>query len=186
MGTLKNKMRPTLIVMAVSIYLHAAAQVQDGMPIQSRVDVDPIPAVTVKAGQTAPVVFTFHILPGFHVNSNKPITPELIPTQLSFSLPGELVIAKLLYPAGQLTGFPFDPSEKLSVYSGTVTVKGTVIAEPKASVGPYTVHGELKYQACDNNACYPPKKLPIEFIVKVAKARPRAAHGNAQSPNIHY
>jgi DsbC/DsbD-like thiol-disulfide interchange protein len=167
-------MRKTLfmLITCAASLLSPAAGAQSGTA-QSRVTVDPVPTISVRAGRMTPAQITFHILSGFHVNSNKPATPELIPTQLNFSLPGDLVIAKVQYPAGQLISFPFDPTEKLSVYSGDVTVKFTVIASAKAGTGSYTVHGELKYQACDNNACYPPKKLPVDFTVAIASGPPR-------------
>ena len=98
------------------------------------------------------------------------------------------MIGRMQYPAGQLTSFPFDPSQKLSVYSGDLTVKALVSTPVNASAGMHTVHGELRYQACDNNACYPPKKLPIEFNVNITKASSSHgthAHGNKQSPHIH-
>jgi hypothetical protein len=106
---------------------------------------------------------------------------------LHFSLPDDLVIGRLQYPAGQLKSFPFDPSEKLSVYSGDVVITGRLIAPPHAATGTYTVHGDFKYQACDNNACYPPKTVPISFNVKVGSHGPsgRRARPNAQSPHIH-
>jgi hypothetical protein len=132
------------------------------------------------------VTFVFHVEKGYHINSNKPLTEELIPTQLHFMLPGEIVIGKVGYPAGVLTSFPFDPTQKLSVYSGDVVIHAVVIAPQEAQAGPLTVHGELRYQACDNNACYPPKKLPITFNVKVgASSARKKAHGNRQSPHIH-
>lgn len=121
----------------------------------------------VSPGHSAPVQFTFHVEDPYHINSSKPLTEELIPTQLHFSLPGEIAVGKMQYPAGKLMSFPFDPSTKLSVYSGDFIVRGLLMAPLKAATGTYTVHGELKYQACDNNACYPPKKLPFTFDVKV-------------------
>jgi hypothetical protein len=152
-----------------------------------RVTADPLSTVMVHKGSSRPVQFTFHVKPGYHINSNKPSTPELIPTVLSFSLPEDLVIGRMKYPAGAMISFPFDPSQKLSVYSGDFVVKGLLIAQPKATAGPYTVHAELRYQACDNNACYPPKKLPLVFNVNISsggrsgpKARP-----NRTSPHIH-
>ena len=63
--------------------------------------------------------------------------------------------------------FAFDPNQKLSVYSGDFSVKAVVVAPPSANTGSYTVHADLKYQACDNNACYPPKTVPLAFDVKV-------------------
>ena len=165
-----------LILITCAASLLGSAAFAQSSTAQSRVTVDPIPTISVRAGRTTPAQVTFHILQGFHVNSNKPATPELIPTQLNFSLPGDLVIAKVQYPAGQLVSFPFDPTEKLSVYSGDVTVKFVVIAQANAGAGSYTVHGELKYQACDNNSCYPPKKLPVDFTVSITRGTPRRAY----------
>ena len=159
-----------------------------GSTAQSRVEFEPVGPVAIKPGRTTPVVFTFHIKPGFHVNSNKPSAEELIPTTLGFSPPTDVVIAKVQYPAGELMSFPFDPTQKLSVYSGDISIHAVVMAQTSMAPGTYTVHGEFKYQACDNNACYPPKKLPVDFNIAVAKAahssttRPRP---NKQSPHIH-
>ncbi|HYL92584.1 MAG TPA: protein-disulfide reductase DsbD N-terminal domain-containing protein [Alphaproteobacteria bacterium] len=178
------------LLMAASLLLLGGVQgaPQGTLSGQGRtfVDFQPIATTVVSAGHKAPVIFTFRIQTGYHINSNQPTAPELIPTQLHFSLPGDVVIGKLQYPAGQLKSFPFDPTQKLSVYSGDFTIRAVVVAEPQASPGPLTVHGELKYQACDNNACYPPKKLPITFNVRISPATSgkRVRH-NAQSPHIH-
>ncbi|HEY6968017.1 MAG TPA: protein-disulfide reductase DsbD domain-containing protein [Candidatus Angelobacter sp.] len=149
------------------------------------VEFDPLDTVSVTPGQTKPVQFTFHVKNGYHINSNKPTTEELIPTTLGFTPPPDLVIAKVQYPPGQLTSFPFDPTQKLSVYSGDVIIKAAIIPQPHAPSGTYTVHGEFRYQACDNNACYPPKKLPVQFDLKVAKAKKSRPRPTRQSPNIH-
>src|SRR5260370_7713698 len=102
---------------AVIVLLGSLMSAQTSTPTSSRVTADPIQPVTVKQGGSVPITFTFHIANGFHVNSNKPATPELIPTQIHFTLPGDLVVAKLQYPAGQFTTFPFDPPQKPTPYS---------------------------------------------------------------------
>jgi hypothetical protein len=51
--------------------------------------------------------------------------------------------------------------------------------------GKYIVRGTLKYQACDNAACYPPRQLPVSFDVKIAKAPPAPHKNPAQSPHAH-
>ena len=130
----------------------------------------------VSPGHSTPVQFTFRVQDPYHINSCKPLTEELIPTQLHFSLPGEIAVGKMQYPAGKLMNFPFDPSTKLSVYSGDFVVRGLVMAPTTAASGTYTVHGELKYQACDNNSCYPPKKLPFTFNVKVGNRTKSRMH----------
>jgi DsbC/DsbD-like thiol-disulfide interchange protein len=123
--------------------------------------------VVVSPGKSTPIQFTFHVQDPYHINSSEPLVEELIPTQIHFSLPGEVALGRIEYPAGKLMAFPFDPSTKLSVYSGDVVIRGVVVAPVSSSTGTFTIHGELKYQACDNNACYPPKKLPFSFNVTV-------------------
>lgn len=151
------------------------------------VEFEPLNTVAVTPGTSTPVQFTFHIKPGYHINSSKPSTPELIPTSLGFTPPPDLVIAKVQYPAGQLISFPFDPTQKLSVYSGDLVIKAIVLPDTRAPKGTYTVHGEFKYQACDNSACYPPKKLPVQFDLAVSKSTKKSTkpRPNKQSPNIH-
>jgi len=186
-----------LILLAVFVYsLLGGAQIQAQQALaqepaapKPRVFVDFVAAnnIVVSPGHSAPVQFTFHVQDPYHINSSQPLTEELIPTQLHFSLPPEVAFGKLQYPAGKLMSFPFDPSTKLSVYSGDFVIKGVVLAPGQASSGTYTVHGELKYQACDNNACYPPKKLPFAFNVKVGsggKSVPKA-RPTKTSPHIH-
>lgn len=172
-----------ILLPAMILLLGAAAFAQS----REYVTVDPLDRVTVRKGSRAPIQITLHIKPGFHINSNRPLTPELIPTQIGFTPPEDLVIAKVQYPAGALMSFPFDPTNKLSVYSGDVTVKAVVLTTPTAGTGTYTLHGEVKYQACDNSACYPPKRLPIAFDVKITSASSKIpkARPTRTSPHIH-
>ena len=74
---------------------------------------------------------------------------------------------------------------QLGLASGEFTV--AVLVRPLHTVlpGKYMLRGELKYQACDNAACYPPKRLPVEFEVKVAKAVSPPKKNPAQSPHAH-
>jgi DsbC/DsbD-like thiol-disulfide interchange protein len=168
---------------AVILLLAAAAAAQ----ATEKVTANPIAPVTVRMGSRAPMQITLHVQPGFHINSSQPLTPELIPTQVHFTPPEDLVIAKVQYPAGVLMSFPFDPTTKLNVYSGEVTIKAVVLPTPKAAAGTYTVHAEVKYQACDNSACYPPKRMPVAFDVKILSSASKGlkARPTRTSPHIH-
>jgi DsbC/DsbD-like thiol-disulfide interchange protein len=171
---------------AAIVVLGTCAAQQSAAQGRTFVTVVAAPNAVVTPGRSTPVSFSFHVQDPYHINSNRPLQEELIPTQIHFSLPGEIAVGRLQYPAGKLMSFPFDPNTKLSVYSGDVVIKGMLVAPTHAATGTYTVHGELKYQACDNNACYPPKQLPFTFNVKVgARTQAARAHGNAQSPHIH-
>jgi hypothetical protein len=152
------------LMMAV-VFLSAAAFAQ-----QQYVSVAPVDVVSVTPGKTAALKFDCRVNQGFHVNSNKPNSELLIPTEFKFSLPTELMIAGLTYPAGQQLTFPFMPNEPLSVYSGDFEVKANVRASQHLKPGTYRVHAQLKYQACNDRQCFAPKTTPVDFDVKVTKA----------------
>jgi hypothetical protein len=145
----------------------------------------PAPVVTVMQGKAGTVPLSFRVLHGYHINSNKPKSEFLIPTALKVAATTDIVIGKTTYPEGQDLSFAFAPDEKLNVYTGDFEVN--VLVRPLQSVQPgkYVVRGNLKYQACDNSACYPPKQLPISFDVKISKAPRTPGKNPAQSPHAH-
>lgn len=158
-------------------------------PAVLKVTAAPIDDVTVKQGGSVPVKMQFQVAPGFHINSNKPKSELLLPTVVNFDVPTNVSVAKVTYPAGEELTFPFSPDEKLSVYTGDFTVKGMVATSKATPQGTYRVHAVLRYQACDNRACYPPTNIPLHFDVTVAKPT-KSSSGTpkknpAQSPHAH-
>jgi hypothetical protein len=149
------------------------------------VSLAPIPLVTATRTVETIVNLNFRVPPGYHINSNVPKSEFLIPTALKMDLPTDIVLGKIEYPAGEDLTFPFSPDEKLNVYTGDFTI--AVAVHPLRSVvpGKYVMHGVLRYQACDNAACYPPKTVPVSFEVKVVKEKPGPRHNPAQSPHVH-
>jgi hypothetical protein len=167
----------------VLLLLATAAWAQGGSG--PSVTLAPVALVTAPRAAQTMVSLDFRVASGFHINSNTPKSEYLIPTALKMDLPTDIVLGKIEYPDGQDLTFPFSPDEKLSVYSGDFSVKLAV--HPLASVNPgkYVIHGVLRYQACDNAQCFPPKTLPVSIDVKVVK-QPATAHANpAQSPHVH-
>jgi hypothetical protein len=163
------------------VLLAAAAQESSG----PSVTMAPPEVVTAPRAAQTMVTLDFRVAPGFHINSNTPKSEFLIKTALTLDLPTDIILGKIEYPEGQDLSFPFSPDEKLSVYSGDFSIKLAV--HPMASVTPgkYAIHGSLRYQACDNAQCFPPKSLPVSLDVKVVK-QPAAHHANpAQSPHVH-
>ena len=169
---------------ALFLMLSAPLLAQQDIPGKKipSVTMSPAPISTVTRGKANTVTLQFHVGSGFHINSNKPSAEYLIPTTLKLDPPTDIVAGQTTYPAGQEMSFAFAPDEKLSVYSGDFTLKVSV--RPLSSVLPskYEVRGTLRYQACDNAACYPPRNLPVKFEVKVVKAPPARKKNPAQSP----
>ena len=149
------------------------------------VSIAPVGPVTAQRGKQTQVTLNFRVAPGFHVNSNTPKDEFLIPTALKMDLPTDIVLGKIEYPAGQDVSFPFSPESKLNVYSGDFAIN--LMVHPLTSVvpGKYAMHGVLRYQACDNAQCFPPKTLPVSFDVKVVREPAAPHHNPGQSPHVH-
>ncbi len=152
------------------------------------VTAEPVPPVTVAAGKPARVQMKFRVSPGYHINSNQPGSELLIPTVLHLSPPTDIGVGKITYPAGQPLTLAIAPDERLNVYSAEFAIAANVSATRTATPGKYEVHGFLKYQACNDRACFPPRQAPVDFAVNVQKSHIRShstAHNPPQSPHIH-
>ena len=120
--------------------------------------------VTVTAGKASAIALHFRIKQDLHINSHKPHDHYLIPTELSIPESSGVRLAAAVYPEGSDFTLPADPSEKLSVYTGELTIQTKMVA----TAGDHLVEAKLRYQACDQNACMPPKTItvPIDVIGK--------------------
>jgi DsbC/DsbD-like thiol-disulfide interchange protein len=117
-------------------------------------------AQTIVANKPATLELRFQVIDGYHVNSHAPKSDFLIPTGVTLQPAAGVKPGELQYPHGVPYSFSSDPGTKLDVYAGTFTVKLPVVA----SAGEHTIDGSLKYQACDNAACYPPRTVPIKIL----------------------
>jgi Disulphide bond corrector protein DsbC len=115
------------------------------------------------AGKQSLLELNFHVLDGLHVNSHTPKSELLIPTTLTLDAAPGVQFGTAVYPAGSSYSFSASPDEKLDVYSGAFTVKVPVTVQ----AGTRLLEGKLRYQACDHEACYPPKTLPVEVAIAV-------------------
>src|SRR5215470_8338807 len=174
-------MRRILLALPILLPLYAAAQEPMGMKGPA-VSVAPPPVVAITPGKTGRVPISFRVVGGYHINSNQPKSEYLIPTVLKIDATTDIMVGRIIYPPGQDMSFAFAPDEKLNVYTGDFSVDVSVHPLRSVVPGKYVVRGLLKYQACDNAACYPPKQLPVSFDVRVTKAPPRPVKNPAQSP----
>jgi DsbC/DsbD-like thiol-disulfide interchange protein len=117
--------------------------------------------ITVPAGKRTTVALHFRIAPGLHINSHAPRDPDLIPANLSIPDGTGLRLLEVLYPPGTEYALPIDPKTKLSVYSGEFTLQARILA----AAGTHSIQAALRYQACDQNACMPPKTIAVTLEV---------------------
>ncbi|MGH9600843.1 MAG: protein-disulfide reductase DsbD domain-containing protein [Terriglobales bacterium] len=152
--------------------LTAAAQ-SEFNPKPPEVTATPVGRVSVAPGSAVNVPLKFWLSQGYHINSNVPRSELLIPTVLTLEAPAPGVSIRLTYPKGEDVAFDFEPKMKLSVYAGEFILTARVRAARTAKPGVHTVRGTLKYQACNDRSCFPPKSMPVEFEVEVTKPAAR-------------
>ncbi len=120
--------------------------------------------VTLPAGKPTGVALHFRIAPGLHINSHAPQDEFLIPTALQIPPGSGVKLEDARYPAGVDFALPSDPGTKLNVYTGEFVIQARLNAEP----GDHLVEAKLRYQACDQRQCMPPRTItvPVDVVGK--------------------
>lgn len=118
--------------------------------------------VTVAAGKPSAVALHFRIVEGMHINSHNPSDEFLIPTVFTMPNSDGVKLDSANYPTGANITLPSDPKTKLNVYSGEFVINAKIVS-PR---GNHLVEGKLRYQACNDTQCLPPKTItvPIDVI----------------------
>lgn len=117
--------------------------------------------VTLPAGKPSPVALHFRIAQGLHINSHTPSDEFLIPTVFSIPDGAGVRLESTNYPAGTNITLPADPKTKLNVYTGEFAIQTRLVA----TAGNHLVQAKLRYQACDQTQCMPPKTITVAFDV---------------------
>jgi hypothetical protein len=160
-------MRITKIVFAMAIALVTLpAHGQNFGASRSAAKSDPVQylfpeQITVPAGKASPVALHFRIAQGLHINSHTPSDDYLIPTVFSIPEGVGVHLEKATYPTGTDITLPADPKTKLSVYTGEFVIQVSVVSKP----GNHLVEAKLRYQACNDSQCLPPKTVPVAIDV---------------------
>jgi len=125
-----------------------------------------LPKVIGKRGAAVQAKIPLAVRPGFHVNSNTPNEEYLIPLKLTWKATGALEGGQIAYPKPSLEKYEF--SEKpLSVFTGNFDVVANFKVAANAPAGPGAAVGQLRYQACNDRACFPPKTIDVAIPYQV-------------------
>jgi len=141
---------------------------------QAYVSLQPVPR-----GRSFEVAVVAKITPGFHVNAHEPSEEYLIPTKITADLPAGIVLLETAYPRGVMRGFRFAKTP-LRVYDGSFTVRMKLRAEAGAPLGPQKIALTVAYQACNQDACLPPAKIPATAELEIAAVGAPAHPANAE------
>jgi cytochrome c biogenesis protein CcdA len=135
-----------------------------------RADVAPVlDADAVRVGGSFRGALHVRLPQRYHVNSNKPRDPLLIPIVLTIAPPPGITVTEIVYPK------PTDLQQKgsdqpLSVFERDFTIGAAFVAGKAVAPGEVTVAATLSYQACDETMCYAPSKVETSWAVRIVPA----------------
>ncbi|HXG64053.1 MAG TPA: protein-disulfide reductase DsbD domain-containing protein [Blastocatellia bacterium] len=159
-------MRKLLLLIALIGCFSIAALAQTSATV---VKVSPGESVyKIKKGVPAKLSVVLNIDEGYHINSNRPSEKYLIATALKFEPLSGLSVGRVVYPKAKMQKFEF--SEKpLSVFDGKTVLTVTARALPALAAGNHTLKGKLTVQACNDQACLPPKTVDVQVPIEVVQ-----------------
>ncbi len=120
---------------------------------------------TVAKGVAARATVVLSIPGGLHVNSNRPNGEYQIPTTVQASSAGAR-IGSVSYPRGRNRKFSFSETP-INVYEGRASFGFNVTVPATFKGSSVSVRVRVRYQACTNEVCYPPKTKEITLSAKV-------------------
>ena len=129
---------------------------------QAYVSLQPVPR-----GRAFEIAVVAKISPGFHINAHVPSEDYLIPTKITADLSPGVFLVETTYPRGVMRAFRFSKTP-LRVYEGSFTVRMKLRANGSVPLGPQKIGLTVGYQACNQDACLPPTKLPVTADLEIA------------------
>src|SRR6266436_1399391 len=129
----------------------------------------------LRAGGTSTLKVAAEVIPGWHINSDKPFSEDYIPTKLEIKGPVSVTPGTIKYPPAETMALdPAAGGDKISVFGGDIKFEVPLKAGTNFAPKPgdeLTV--TIDYQGCNNNECL----RPASVSTTVALATPNAAAG---------
>jgi thioredoxin:protein disulfide reductase len=121
-------------------------------------------------GGAYPILIRILVAEGWFIHSAAEGEAELIPTRLVIPEHDAFAVRELRFPQPQKRRFEYT-SASVDVYSGEIFVPATLLINPKANPGEWSVRGRLTYQACSDKVCLPPETVDLPLSVPVVQAQ---------------
>ena len=119
------------------------------------------------AGSEVRLLFTFTLDDRWHVNAHEPLEQFLIPTVLSIEEDERYTVKAIVYPEYKLYTFDFS-EEPLAVYEDVFYIGAVLQLQENLEPGEILLNGQIRYQACDDTQCAPPRTKALEISLIVA------------------
>ena len=120
----------------------------------------------IKKGRVVRATVTMDIPAGLHVQSNKPLDKFLIATKLDVETPAGMKVGPISYPRALMRKLKFSKG-MVAVYEGKSMLRFNVTVPANYSGGSGEIKGKLRFQACDDESCFPPVTREVKMWLNV-------------------
>ncbi len=129
-------------------------------------------------GRAVEAAIVLDIPAGFHVNANKVTNKFSIPTTVKVEAPSGVRVSAVSFPRGKVQKLSFS-NEPLSLYEGRPVLRFTVTFPANFQTGVAELRARVRYQACNNEICYPPTTRDITMPIAVVPPTEQVRRINA-------
>jgi thioredoxin:protein disulfide reductase len=144
-----------------------------------KAELTPLVESDAAAGSPVRAALQVRIPERFHVQSDAPRDPTLIPTVLTVDAPEGVTVGEVVFPAA--TEFnQIGQSQPLLVFEHEFTIGVRFDVSSTVQTGQLEIPARLRYQACDDRLCYAPVTADLIWRLNVASpgSDRRTNHGD--------
>jgi hypothetical protein len=135
---------------------------------EAKVSVSSVKRVVIGQGGKAEALLTATVKKGFHIQANPASQPQLIATEFEVTSDKGVEAGVAIYPKPKpykVTGLGME----IATYTGRFSIRVPLSAAANAGIGQRDLIGKFRYQACDDQVCFPPVSQPVTVPVKISK-----------------
>ena len=150
-----------LLLIPATLYSKPAPQNSSDINISGAVAPEKI-----KKGRSVRATVTMDIPHGLHVQSSKPLDKFLVATKLDVETPSGMSVGPISYPRPLMRKLKFSKGN-VAVYEGKAMIRFNVTVPANYSGGSGEIKGKLRFQACNDEACFPPVTREVKMWLNV-------------------
>jgi thiol:disulfide interchange protein len=132
-----------------------------------RAELTPVVESAATPGGTARAALHVRLDEEFHVQSDAPRDPSLIPTVLTVDAPAGVRVTEIVFPKPIdfiQAGLP----QPLVVFPHDFAIGVRLAVDASVAAGSLEIPGRLRYQACDDKLCFAPVTAEVKWTLTVA------------------
>jgi DsbC/DsbD-like thiol-disulfide interchange protein len=117
-------------------------------------------------GRAVQAVVVLDVPSGYHVNANRTGNKFSIPTTVKIEAPEGVRVSAVSYPRGAVRTLKFS-KDPLALYEGRAVLRFTATFPAGFKAGETELRARVRYQACNDEVCYPPVTREIAMPIAV-------------------